>query len=98
MIELISGAVGGDDYDRGGVGLTCHTKNEVVIAAMKIQSMINGDGALATTNVVTSESGILVSDTSSVDKDTPKRKFALILPFDIKMMKTAKMLLSYGAR
>mmetsp|Transcript_37368 Transcript_37368/g.80648 ORF Transcript_37368/g.80648 Transcript_37368/m.80648 type:complete len:110 (-) Transcript_37368:138-467(-) len=102
LVELISsGSTGG-----GGVGLTCHTNNEIVKAAMFVQSLTSsgrdggGGGNMGTKTL---ESGIVIPDhdtdvnSALEDGDTRIRdgrtSFALVVPFDMGILQTATLLL-----
>lgn len=97
LIDLISS--GFTNNASGGVGVTCHTNNEVVKIAMYIQSMMNASGGSDNTKTKTLDSGIVVPDTDneSLSDDgtnhTPmKQQFAIIVPFDMELLRTAKLL------
>jgi len=100
LIDLISSGFTNDTSNGGGIGITCHTNNEVVKMAMYIQSMMNASGGSNNTKTKTLDSGIIVPDTAdnaSLSDDTNyhspmKRKFAIIVPFDMELLRTAKLL------
>ena len=104
MMELISsgfsttntcGGVGG-----GGIGITCHTNNEIVKAAMFIRSLTNGGGSerSARTKTKTLDSGIVIPDDSEMNSlllgnDTNQmQQFAIIVPFDMELLRTFKLM------
>ena len=98
LVDLISSGFTNDTND-GGIGITCHTNNEVVKIAMYIQSMMNASGGSDNTKTRTLDSGIVVPDSdneSLSDDDTNhgpmKQKFAIIVPFDMELLRTAKLL------
>ena len=99
LIDLISSGFTNDTCN-GGIGVTCHTNNEVVKIAMHIQSMMNASGGSDNTKTRTLDSGIVVPDytdyESSSDDDTNhspmKQIFAIIVPFDMELLRTAKLL------
>ena len=85
LIELISGGSTGSE---GGIGLTCHSDSEIVNAMMRIHSLAGSRGMSC---VASTESGLLVAGKD----ETPEHlKFALVLPFDLKLLKTAELLVS----
>ena len=101
LIDLISSGFTNDSSSGGGIGITCHTNNEVVKIAMYIQSIMNASGSSDNTKTITLDSGIVVPDTtdneSLSDDDTNhsnsmKQKFAIIIPFDMELLRTAKLL------
>jgi len=100
LIDLISSGFTIDANGEGGIGVTCHTNNEVVKMAMYIQSMMNASGSSDNTKTKTLDSGIVVPDNadnaSLSDDDTNhspmKQKFAIIVPFDMELLRTAKLL------
>ena len=85
LIELISGGSMGSE---GGIGLTCHSDSEIFNVMMRIQSL---DGSRGTSCVESTESGLLVVG----EDDTPDHlRFAIVLPFDLKLLKTAELLVN----
>jgi hypothetical protein len=90
LVELISSAASGS----GGIGLTCHTNNEVVKAAMFIQSLTNDARGGRGGTTKTLDSGIVVpdDDAESVTKNSANTNFALILPCDMALLRTTKLL------
>lgn len=97
LLELISSSASRSSGG-GGIGLTCHTNNEVVKAVMFIQSMTNGggsDGRQVRTKTLKSGIVILEDDTgialpSSIQSTT--HHFAIVVPYDIELLRTAKLL------
>ena len=97
LLELISSSASRSSGG-GGIGLTCHTNNEVVKAVMFIQSMTNGggsDGRQVRTKTLKSGIVILEDDTvialpSSIQSAT--HHFAIVVPYDIELLRTAKLL------
>ena len=100
LMELISSGFSADNTS-GGIGLTCRTKNEVVKAAMFIQSKLN-DGILPSGKgkTKTLDSGIVIPDDdndddssgmSSISVKIPQ-KYAIIVPFDIEILRTCNIL------
>lgn len=82
LIELISSGSMGSE---GGIGLTCHSDSEIVGV---IQSLVGSRGMRCVTST---ESGLLVAG----EDETPDHlKFALVLPFDLKLLKTAELLIN----
>ncbi|KAL3807067.1 hypothetical protein ACHAXA_006659 [Cyclostephanos tholiformis] len=82
----------------GGIGLTCHTKNEVVKTVMFIQSMTNGGGSNGRQmRTITLESGIIIPEndtpiTSASANPTMTPLFAIVVPYDMELIRTAKLL------
>lgn len=108
LAELISsGAIpstGGEGNDGGGIGLTCHTKNEVVKVAMWIQSITNNRSSTGQKSVRTKtlENGLVIPDNDDLDasdelkfgrKDSQGLQYAIVVPYDVGLLKTASMLL-----
>lgn len=110
LVELLSSGALSSESDSisgssdGGIGLTCRTKNEVVQAAMFIQSLASGRGR--NTHIKTLESGIVITDSIDDGADTPAaagrsriqnsdkaNNFAIIVPFDWELLQTATLLL-----
>ncbi|KAL7549751.1 hypothetical protein ACHAWF_013017 [Thalassiosira exigua] len=95
LAELISSGMPGS-ANGGGIGLTCRTKNEVVKAAMFVQSMTNG-GSGRGSNTKTLESGIVIPDDDlTVTEHTQQGNrigFSLIVPYDMALLRTAMLLL-----
>lgn len=93
----------------GGIGFTCLTKNEVVKVAMWIQSITNnnrsGDGGGGqNVRVKTLENGLVIPDyddddvTSDLQKQfgssrQARLQYAIVVPYDVGLLKTASMLL-----
>jgi hypothetical protein len=85
--------------NRGGIGLTCHTNNEVVKTIMFIQSMLaggGGDGRQVRTKTLTS--GIVIPDEDntsipSADNESTMHHFAIVVPYDMELLRTAQLLL-----
>jgi len=92
----------------GGIGFTCLTKNEVVKVAMWIQSITNnnrsGDGGGGqNVRVKTLENGLVIPDyDGDVMSDLQKQfgssrqarlQYAIVVPYDVGLLKTASMLL-----
>jgi len=99
LIDLISSGFTNDTSNGGGIGVTCHTNNEVVKMAMYIQSMMNASGGSDNTKTRTLDSGIVVPDTTDneslsdgTNHSSMKQKFAIIVPFDMELLRTAKLL------
>ena len=85
--------------NRGGTGLTCQTNNEVVKTIMFIQSMMAGggvDGRQVRTKTLTSGIVIPEDNTSipSADNESTTHHFAIVVPYDIELLRTAQLLLS----
>jgi hypothetical protein len=87
--------------NRGGIGLTCHTNNEVVKTIMFIQSMLaggGGDGRQVRTKTLTS--GIVIPDedntsipSAGANDESTTHHFAIVVPYDIELLRTAQLLL-----
>lgn len=87
--------------NRGGIGLTCHTNNEVVKTIMFIQSMMaggGGDGRQVRTKTLTS--GIVIPDedntsipSAGANDESTTHHFAIVVPYDIELLRTAQLLL-----
>jgi len=101
LIDLISSGFTNDTSNGGGIGITCHTNNEVVKMAMYIQSMMNASGGSDNTKTRTLDSGIVVpddigsgssSDDTTNQNNSMKQRFAIIVPFDMELLRTAKLL------
>ena len=94
LIDLISSGFMNDTSSGGGIGVTCHTNNEVVKIAMYIQSMMNASGGSDNTKTKTLDSGIVVPDTDneSSSSGSMQQQFAIIVPFDMELLRTAKLL------
>ena len=106
MMELISSGFStnntGGDVGGGGVGITCHTKNEIVKAAMFIQSLTNGGGSerSARTKTKTLDSGIVIPDVDDSEMNSlllgnntnQMQQFAIIVPFDMELLRTFKLM------
>ena len=91
MMELISS---GSSSSSGGIGITCHTKNDLVKAAMFIQTKTNSGSAGGegiNVNTKTLESGIVIPDDDanqiSLSVDVLPR-FAIIVPYDMGLLQT----------
>ena len=68
--------------------MTCHSDSEIFNVMMRIQSL---DGSRGTSCVESTESGLLVVG----EDDTPDHlRFAIVLPFDLKLLKTAELLVN----
>ncbi|KAL3777910.1 hypothetical protein ACHAW5_007816 [Stephanodiscus triporus] len=99
LLELISSSAARSS-GRGGIGLTCHTKNEVVKAVMFIQSMTNGGGSDGRqVRTKTLRSGIVIlEDDIAITSEWPSaieskaHHFAIVVPFDMELLRTAKLL------
>mmetsp|Transcript_24828 Transcript_24828/g.44656 ORF Transcript_24828/g.44656 Transcript_24828/m.44656 type:complete len:370 (+) Transcript_24828:37-1146(+) len=104
----LAGLISSGSNSGGGIGLTCHTNNEVVKAAMFIQSMTNnggGGGGGGNTRTKTLESGIVIPDDddddaemssgsgSGIRKSGKRTNFAIIVPYDVGLLQTATLLL-----
>ena len=98
LLELLSSSV----TDGGGIGVTCHTNNEIVKAIMFIQCMTSGGGGNGrNVRTKTLESGIVVpqqdSMISSFSDDATESslcRFAIVIPCDMGFLRTAKLMLS----
>lgn len=92
LIDLIySGSL--SSTSGGGIGLTCHTNNEIVKTAMFIQSMTNGGGGGNTGQTKTMESGIIIPDDDAAKSPTlGNANFAIIVPCDMGLLRTAMLL------
>mmetsp|Transcript_2335 Transcript_2335/g.5034 ORF Transcript_2335/g.5034 Transcript_2335/m.5034 type:complete len:325 (+) Transcript_2335:37-1011(+) len=96
LVELITSVAA---ENRGGIGLTCRSSTEVAKIAMRIQSIVSGSSGKKTAKCT--ESGILIPNDacSSMDIVTEDReeelqsKFSIIVPFDMKLIRTALMLM-----
>ena len=93
----------------GGIGFTCLTKNEVVKVAMWIQSITNrhpqwnNDGSGQNVRVKTLDNGLVIPDydndkdetttTTSRQQQAPGLQYAIVVPYDVGLIKTASMLL-----
>lgn len=94
LMELICS---GASKSGGGIGLTCHTKNEVVKAAMFIQSLVgNASGNVGgNARTKTLASGIVIPDENDgAASSSAKHHFAIIVPFDMQLIRTAKLLIA----
>ena len=97
LFELISTS-SAQSSSGGGIGLTCHTNNEVVKAVMFIQSMTNGGGGNGRQmRTKTLNSGIIVPDddnpsTRAGANLSKARRFAIVVPFEMELLRTAKLL------
>ena len=106
IVELISSSA----Y-RGRIGWTCHSKNEVVKAAMWIQSMGIGSGfggreGSGMMRTKTLESGILIPEDftreTAIDGSTSDHavdrtfSFAIIVPYDLGLIRTSMLLFGNG--
>ena len=91
----------------GGIGLTCHTKNEVVKVAMWIQSITNNRSTgQKSVRTKTLENGLVIPDSDDFDasaasdelkfgrNDSQGLQYAIVVPYDVGLLKTASMLLS----
>jgi hypothetical protein len=97
LFELISTSAAKSSCG-GGIGLTCHTNNEVVKAVMFIQSMTNCGGS----NGIQMRTKTLLSGIVVPDDDTPTtrastnpsttRRFAIVVPYEMELLRTAKLL------
>jgi hypothetical protein len=100
--------VGGGGYGSGGIGFTCQTKNEVVKVAMWIQSITNrcnDGGGGKNVRVKTLENGLVIPDSDAVTLDDLQQQqqfgttrqarlqYAIVVPYDVGLLKTAAMLL-----
>jgi hypothetical protein len=100
LLELLSPGV--SSYDVGGIGMTCHTNNEIVRAVMFIQCMTSGGGSDGrNVRTTTLESGIVVPQhhEMNISSTTPSgakwmRRFAIVVPCDLGLVQTAKLMLS----
>ena len=101
LIDLISSGFTNDTNTSsgGGIGVTCHTNNEVVKIAMYIQSMMNARSGSDNTKTRTLDSGIVVPDTTDnesssdgTNHNSMMQRFAIIVPFDMELLRTAKLL------
>ena len=100
LLELLSSGV--CNSDSGGIGLTCVTTNEIVKAFMYIQCMTScggSDGANMRTKTL--ESGIVVPQQNeknfsfaSSSGTTSMRRFAIVVPCDMGLLRTAKLMLA----
>ena len=99
LLELISSSSDATaSTNGGGTGLTCHTNNEVVKTIMFIQSMMaggGGDGRQVRTKTLTS--GIVIHEDNksipSADNESTTHHFAIVVPYDIELLRTAQLLL-----
>ena len=102
--NTISGG-GGGGGSRGGIGLTCHTNEEVVKAAMYFNGGGGGYGG-SNGRTKTLESGIVIPDSDEDAADDQKGdvviehssccgygNVAIVVPFDMALLQTAKLLL-----
>lgn len=95
LMGLIHSGSLGSSTSGGGVGLTCYTPSEVVKTAMFIESIANGGGGGSAGQTKTMESGIVIPDSDAVKSPVLcNAKFAIIVPFDIGLLRTAKLLVS----
>jgi hypothetical protein len=104
LAELISsGAIpatgGKGNGGGGGIGLTCHTKNEVVKVAMWIQSITNNRSGQKSVRTKTLENGLVIPDDDDFDASvafdsSQGLQYAIVVPYDVGLLKTASMLLS----
>lgn len=92
----------------GGIGFTCLTRNEVVKVAMWIQSVTNnthGDGGtIQNVRVKTLDNGLVIPDYNNDDVTADLQQmsgtsrqagiqYAIVVPYDVGLIKTASMLL-----
>ncbi len=100
LLELLSTGVCGSDS--GGIGMTCLTTNEIVKAFMFIQCMTSGGGSDGkSVRTKTLESGIVVPQQNEKNFDsalssgtTSMRRFAIVVPCDMGLLRTAKLMLA----
>lgn len=103
-------STGGEGGGGGGIGLTCHTKNEVVKVAMWIRSITNNRSSTGQKSVRTKtlDSGLVIPDNDDFDASSASDElklgrrndsqgglqYAIVVPYDVGLLKTASMLLS----
>ena len=98
LLELLSPGVSGSDH--GGIGVTCQTTNEIVKAVMFIQCMTSGGGSNGRNiRTKTLESGIVVPQQQDLNilsssGARSKRRFAIVVPCDMILLRTAKLMLA----
>lgn len=98
LLELLSPGVSGSDH--GGIGVTCQTTNEIVKAVMFIQCMTSGGGSNGRNiRTKTLESGIVVPQQQDLNilsssGARSKRRFAIVVPCDMSLLRTAKLMLA----
>jgi hypothetical protein len=77
---LQTGSNGEEENSKGGIAVQCSTKSSIVRLASMIESVASGKSMTAT------ESGILIQNETGETSPLP---FALMLPFDVSLWKTA---------
>lgn len=99
LLELISSSCV-TASTKSGIGLTCHTNNEVVKTIMFIQSMLaggGGNGRQVRTKTLTS--GIVIPEdnmsliSAGANEASTTHHFAIVVPYDIELLRTAQLLL-----